>query len=63
MFEIREMESDISFLRNYLTKDLVDELDLYLYQKVGNEWKIVDKDWEHCLHVAIIFHYVRYWDV
>jgi stage V sporulation protein R len=47
MFEIREMESDISFLRNYLTKDLVDELDLYLYQKVGNEWKIVDKDWEH----------------
>ncbi|MFC4770347.1 SpoVR family protein, partial [Effusibacillus consociatus] len=46
MFEIREVESDISFLRNYLTKDLVEELDLYLYQKVGNEWKIVEKDWE-----------------
>ncbi|GAX91964.1 SpoVR family protein [Effusibacillus lacus] len=46
MFEIREAESDISFLRNYLTKDLVEEMDLYLYQKVGNEWKIVEKDWE-----------------
>lgn len=46
MFEVREIESDISFLRNYLTKDLVEELDLYLYQKVGNEWKIVEKDWE-----------------
>jgi stage V sporulation protein R len=46
MFEVREMESDISFLRNYLTKELVEEMDLYLYQKVGNEWKIVEKNWE-----------------
>ncbi|KPV45724.1 stage V sporulation protein R [Alicyclobacillus ferrooxydans] len=46
MFEIREMETDMSFLRNYLTKDLVHDLDLYLYQKVGNEWRIVEKDWE-----------------
>lgn len=46
IFEVREMEGDISFLRNYLTKDLVKELDLYLYQKKGNEWVIVEKDWE-----------------
>lgn len=46
MFEVREMENDISFLRNYLTKDLVEELDLYLYQKVGADWKVVETDWE-----------------
>ncbi len=46
MFEVREMESDTSFIRNYLTKELVDELDLYLYQKVGNEWRVVEQDFE-----------------
>lgn len=46
MFEVREIESDISFLRNYLTKDLVDREDLYLFQKQGSEYKITDKDWE-----------------
>lgn len=46
MYEVRETESDASFLRNYLTKDLVDKLDLYLYQKVGNEWRVVETDWE-----------------
>lgn len=24
----------------------VEDLDLYLCQKVGNEWKVVEKDWE-----------------
>ncbi|GGJ13825.1 stage V sporulation protein R [Alicyclobacillus cellulosilyticus] len=46
MFEVRETESDVSFLRNYLTKELIEELDLYLYQKVGNEWRVVETDWE-----------------
>ena len=46
MFEVREMESDTSFLRNYLTKELVEKLDLYLYQKVGSEWRVVETDWE-----------------
>lgn len=46
MFEVREMENDVSFLRNYLTKDLIEKLDLYLYQKIGNEWRIVETDWE-----------------
>ncbi|WP_341281624.1 SpoVR family protein [Paenibacillus sp. FSL H8-0537] len=47
MFEVRELDSDISFLRNYLTKDLVKELDLYVFEKKGPEWKITDKSWEN----------------
>ncbi|HLH60234.1 MAG TPA: SpoVR family protein [Ktedonobacteraceae bacterium] len=46
IFEVRELENDVSFLRNYLTKDLVKELDLYLYKKEGDEWVIVEKDWQ-----------------
>ncbi|NPV27109.1 MAG: SpoVR family protein [Firmicutes bacterium] len=46
IFEVRETETDVSFIRNYLTKELVEELDLYLYKKVGYQWKVVEKDWE-----------------
>jgi stage V sporulation protein R len=46
MFEVREVESDISFLRNYLNKDLVMREDMYLFQKQGKDYKIVDKAWE-----------------
>ena len=46
LFEVRETESDVSLLRNYLTKELVEELDLYLYRKEGDEWVIVEKNWE-----------------
>ncbi|NLI13059.1 MAG: SpoVR family protein [Peptococcaceae bacterium] len=46
IFEVRAEENDISFLRNYLTRELIDELDLYLYKKTGYEWKISDKEWE-----------------
>jgi stage V sporulation protein R len=46
MFEVREIESDISFLRNYLNKDLVMREDMYLFQKQGKDYKIVDKEWE-----------------
>ncbi|SPT92982.1 stage V sporulation protein R [Bacillus tequilensis] len=46
MFEVREIESDISFIRNYLTKDLVMREDLYLFQKQGRDYKIVDKEWK-----------------
>ncbi|QFT88166.1 SpoVR family protein [Bacillus sp. THAF10] len=47
MFEVREVESDISFLRNYLNKDLVMREDMYLFQKQGKDYKIVDKAWEN----------------
>ncbi|KKI91083.1 stage V sporulation protein R [Bacillus sp. SA1-12] len=46
IFEVREIESDISFIRNYLTKDLIFREDMYLFQKQGRDYKIVDKDWE-----------------
>jgi stage V sporulation protein R len=46
IFEVRELDNDASFLRNYLTRELVDELDLYLYRLEGDKWVIVEKDWE-----------------
>ncbi len=46
LFEVREIESDISFMRNYLTKDLVLREDMYLFQKQGRDYKIVDKEWK-----------------
>ena len=46
IFEVRELESDASFLRTYLTKQLIDDLDLYVYRLEGDEWVIVEKDWE-----------------
>lgn len=46
IFEVRETENDISFIRNYLTKELVEELDLYLFQKVYTKWQVVETDWE-----------------
>ncbi|RUT29205.1 SpoVR family protein [Paenibacillus zeisoli] len=47
IFEVRELDSDISFIRSYLTKDLTRDLDLYVFQKQGPEWKITDKSWEN----------------
>jgi stage V sporulation protein R len=47
IFEVREIESDISFIRNYLTKDLVMREDMYLFQKQGADYKIVDKEWKN----------------
>jgi stage V sporulation protein R len=46
LFEVRELENDVSLIRNFLTKELVEELDLYLYERQGNEWVIMEKDWE-----------------
>jgi len=47
MFEVREIESDISFIRNYLTKELVKQEDLYLFEKKGANYQITDKDYEN----------------
>ena len=47
IFEVREIENDISFLRNYLTEELCEELDLFVYQLVDEEeWTITEKKWE-----------------
>lgn len=47
MFEVRELDSDLSFIRSYLSKELVNDLDLYVFEKKGPEWKITDKAWEN----------------
>ncbi len=46
LFMVREMENDVSLVRNYLTEELVERLDLYLYERRGEELVVVDKDWE-----------------
>lgn len=46
MFEVREMDSDISFVRNYLTKELVQQEDLYIFEKKGSQYKISDKEYQ-----------------
>ena len=46
IFEVREVESDISFIRNYLTKDLVQQEDLYLFEKKGKNYQITSKEYE-----------------
>jgi stage V sporulation protein R len=47
IFEVRELDNDVSFLRNYLTEDLCEELDLFVYNLVDEEeWKITEKQWE-----------------
>lgn len=33
MFEVREFDSDTSFIRNYMTKQLTEDLDLYVFEK------------------------------
>ncbi|MBP2077209.1 SpoVR family protein [Oceanobacillus polygoni] len=46
IFEVREIESDISFIRNYLTKELVEREDMYLFEKKGRDYRITQKDYE-----------------
>jgi len=47
IFEVRELDSDVSFLRNYLTEELCEELDLFVYELVEEEeWTITEKRWE-----------------
>jgi stage V sporulation protein R len=47
LFEVRELESDVAFLRNYLTPELVRELDLYVYKvEPDGQLTVVEKDWE-----------------
>ncbi len=47
LFEVRELENDVSFLRNYLTAELCEELDLFVYELVDEEeWTITEKKWQ-----------------
>ena len=47
LFEVREVERDASFLRRYLTEDLIRKLNLFEYKSRGNEQvvsRVADED-------------------
>ncbi|QYR23148.1 SpoVR family protein [Paenibacillus sp. sptzw28] len=44
LFEIRETESDVSFLRNYLNRELVEEMDLFLFERDHDVYRVTEKD-------------------
>jgi stage V sporulation protein R len=47
IFEVRELDNDVSFLRNYLTEDLCEELDLFVFELIDEEeWTVTEKRWE-----------------
>jgi stage V sporulation protein R len=50
IFEVRRDENDITFLRKYLTRGLVNRLDMYTYrlEEVNGEpmWVVQETDWE-----------------
>ncbi|PTQ57479.1 MAG: Stage V sporulation protein involved in spore cortex synthesis (SpoVR) [Candidatus Carbobacillus altaicus] len=46
IFEVREIENDVSFLRNYLTDDVIRHLDLYVFAEEKDAWRITTKDIE-----------------
>lgn len=46
LFELREVENDLSFIRNHLSRDLVEELNLFNFRKVGAHWQVTENEWE-----------------
>lgn len=48
IFEVREIETDISFIRNYLDEALVEKLDLYLFNKNADRYEVTTdrRQWE-----------------
>jgi stage V sporulation protein R len=45
LFDVREAENDVSFIRNYLDKEIVEELNLFNYRKMGAQWQVTDTAW------------------
>lgn len=46
LFELRETENDLSFIRNHLNRELVEELNLFNFRKVGAHWQVTENEWE-----------------
>jgi stage V sporulation protein R len=46
IFEVREMDSDLSFIRNYLTQEVVEETNLFSFGKQGSDYVINSTEWE-----------------
>jgi spore cortex formation protein SpoVR/YcgB (stage V sporulation) len=53
LFEIRETESDVSFLRNYLDKALVEEMDLFLFGRKDDLYVVTSKEVEEVKQTLI----------
>lgn len=45
MFLVRETEKDLSFVRNYFTPEVAEELDLYAFRRSYTRWQVAEKDW------------------
>ncbi|MDA8226357.1 MAG: SpoVR family protein [Desulfitobacterium hafniense] len=45
LFEVREAENDLSFVRNYLNRDLVEKSNLFNFRKIGAHWQVTETDW------------------
>lgn len=46
LWDLRETQNDLSFIRNHLTRELVEELNLFNFRKVGAHWQVTDNEWE-----------------
>ncbi|MEX1157393.1 MAG: SpoVR family protein, partial [Thermomicrobiales bacterium] len=46
LFMVRETECDVSLIRNYMTEELCEELDLFYAERNDDELVITEKDWE-----------------
>ena len=47
IFEVREVDRDVSFLRRFLTEELMREMDMFQYEPKGKEYvisKVSDKE-------------------
>ncbi|WP_324717031.1 SpoVR family protein [Carboxydochorda subterranea] len=47
IFEVRELETDASFVRSYLSRKVVEDLKLFTFVHQGDEWQVESVDWEH----------------
>ncbi len=46
LFEVRAVETDVSLVRNYLTPELCEQLNLYVYAEQGGQWQVTATGWE-----------------
>lgn len=54
IFEVRMMDNDTSFIRNYLTSEFVQSEDMFLFEKQNNLYRITDKEFESIRHELIV---------
>lgn len=46
MFEVRRSMTDADFIRNFLDRQVIEDLDLFCFQRTGMDWTIVETDWK-----------------